>query len=74
MFVISISTIIQAKYIFQNEFCVANLDIDRTKPKIELLSIQNNNVGYEGYANKTHIITIKLKITDKNLMSNMLVM
>lgn len=67
MFVISISTIIQAKYIFQNEFCVANLDIDRTKPKIELLSIQNNNVGYEGYANKTHIITIKLKITDKNL-------
>ena len=34
---------------------------------MELLNINNNNIGYEGYANKTHTITIKIKITDKNL-------
>lgn len=72
MFVISISTNIYAKYIFQNEFYIANLNIDRTKPKVELLSINNSNTGYENYANKTHTITIKVKITDKNLKNVML--
>ena len=67
MFVISVSTTIQAKYIFQNEFYIANINIDRTKPKIELVSVQNSNIDYKNYANKTHTITIKLKITDKNL-------
>lgn len=67
MFFISISTIIYAKYTFKNEFFIANLDIDRTKPEIELIEITNNNTGYEGYANKTHTISIKVKITDKNL-------
>lgn len=67
IFTISISTNIYAKYIFQNEFYIANLNIDRTKPKVELLNVNNNNIGYEGYANKTHTITIKIKITDKNL-------
>ena len=62
-----ISTKIYAKYIFQNEFCVANLDIDRTKPKIEVINIQNSNVNYEGYANKTHTIVIELKIIEKNI-------
>ena len=67
MFIISISTTIHAKYIFQNEFYIANLNIDRTKPKIELVNITNNNTGYESYANNRHTITIKVKITDKNL-------
>lgn len=67
MFVISISTTIHAKYIFQNEFYIANLNIDRTKPKIELVNIKNSNTGHESYANKTHTITIKVKITDKNM-------
>lgn len=67
IFIVSISTTIHAKYIFQNEFYIANLNIDRTNPKIELVNITNNNAGYESYANKTHTITIKVKITDKNL-------
>lgn len=65
--IISINTIINAKYIIQNEFNIASLDIDRTKPKIELISITNNNTGYEAYANKTHTIDITVKITDRNL-------
>ena len=67
MFIISVATTINAKYIFQNEFYIASLNIDRTKPKIELVKINNSNTGYESYANKTHTITIKVKITDKNL-------
>ena len=67
IFAISICTTIYAKYIFQNEFYIANLDIDRTNPKIELISINNSNIGYEGYANKTHTIIIKVKITEKNI-------
>ena len=70
IFIISISTIIHAKYIFYNEFYIANLNIDRTKPKIELVNITNNNTGYESYANKTHTITIKVKVADKNLKDN----
>lgn len=66
-FIILISKNIYAKYILQNEFCIANINIDRTKPKIELLSISNSNTGYDRYANKTHTITIKVKITDKSL-------
>lgn len=64
---VSISTIINAKYIFQNEFYVANLDIDRTKPKIELLNITNTNSGYGNYANKDDTIKITVKISDKNI-------
>lgn len=67
VFLISVSTVIYAKYIFQNEFWIANLDIDRTNPQIELINITNTNTGYEGYANKTHVISIKVKITDNNL-------
>lgn len=67
MLMISISSTIQAKYIIQYEFYIANLNIDRTKPQIELLSIENSNTSDKEYANKSDIITIKIKIMDKNL-------
>lgn len=67
MLIISISSTIQAKYIFQYQFEVAKLNIDRTKPKIELLSIENSNTTDKEHANKSNIITIKIKITDRNL-------
>lgn len=51
----------------QKEFYIANLNIDRTKPYIELVNINNTNIGYEQYANKTHIITINVKIVEKNI-------
>lgn len=67
MLIISISSTIQAKYIFQYQFDVAKLNIDRTKPKIELLSIENSNTTDKEHANKSDIITIKIKISDRNL-------
>lgn len=51
----------------QNEFCIANLNIDRTKPYIELVSINNTNTGYEGYASNVHTITVNIKIVEKNI-------
>lgn len=67
IFCILINTVVNAKYVIENEFEVANLNIDRTKPKIELIDIVNTNTGYENYANNTHTVTIKLKIIEKNI-------
>lgn len=51
----------------QNQFYIANLNIDRTKPNVEFISVSNTNTGYEGYANNTHTITINVKIVEKNI-------
>lgn len=69
IFCIFINTVVNAKYLIENQFEIANLNIDRTKPKIELISINNTNKGYEIYANKTHTITIKVKIIEKNIQN-----
>ena len=49
------------------EFDIANLNIDRTKPKIELLEITNSSAKNKEIANKDDIVKVKIKITDKNL-------
>ena len=49
------------------------MNIDRTKPKIELIEIQNTNTNYPKYANKTHTISFKIKITEKNIGQNNIV-
>lgn len=72
LLVISFSTSIYAKYIFQEEFCIANLNIDRTRPKVEIMSIENTNVEYPRYANIEDIITMKIKITEKNIKDRFL--
>lgn len=53
----------------QNEFNIANVSIDRTRPKIELISIQNSDENFKNYANKTHVVVAKIKVIDKNLES-----
>lgn len=67
IFCVLFNTYVNAKYVIQNEFYIANLNIDRTKPKIELIDIKNTNTGFEKYANKTHTIVIKVKIIEKNI-------
>ena len=61
---------IYAKYIFDATYSIANIDIDRNPPKIELVSLENTNTGYEKYANKTHTITAKIRVTEKNIIEN----
>ena len=46
------------------------MNIDRTKPKIELIEIQNTNTNYPKYANKTHTISFKIKVTEKKIKEN----
>lgn len=59
-----------AKYVIEDINLVAKLDIDRCKPEIELISIHSSNTNYESYANKNHIITVRIKITEKNIVIN----
>lgn len=59
-----------AKYVIEDIHLAAKLDIDRCKPNIELLDITSTNVSYPTYANKTHIITVHIKLTEKNIVRN----
>ena len=67
IFLLSINTITSAKYVIDKNMSIANINIDRTKPVIEVIQIKNTNEGYEKYANKTHTITVTIKIIEKNI-------
>ena len=58
-----------AKYVFDTSFDAVKIQIEK-KPIIEVLSVSNTNTGYEKYANHTHTITLKVKITEKNIAIN----
>lgn len=68
--IVTIGSITSAKYLIEYQNKVAIIDIDRNPPKIELLEVQNTNEGYEKYANKTHTITTKIKVTEEHIISN----
>ena len=53
MFLILINGNVFGKYVFEESFVVANINIDKTPPEIQIVKIENSNVGYEKYANKT---------------------
>lgn len=67
IFLLSVNTITSAKYVIDKNMLIANINIDRTKPVIEVIQIKNTNEGYEKYANKTHTITVTIKIIEKNI-------
>lgn len=69
-FLIFLNTISYGKYVFDYESTVANINIDRNPPKIEVIKIQNTNTGYEAYANKTHTITTQVKFTEAHIKEN----
>lgn len=70
IFIIFLTNIVSAKYVIEYENKVAVIDIDRNPPRIELIELQNTNVGYEEYANKTHMITVRVKVTEENIIQN----
>lgn len=59
-----------SKYVIEDTQIIAKLDIDRTKPTIELLDIHSSNSAYPTYANQTHLITGHIKIKEKNIIRN----
>lgn len=59
-----------SKYLIEDIYTVAKIDIDRCKPNIELIDIISSNTAYPTYANKTHFITGHIKLTEKNIIKN----
>lgn len=70
LLIILINTIAYGKYVIEYTSTVAKINIDRIIPKITMIDIKNTNTGYEKYANHTHVITAKIKVTEKNIKEN----
>ena len=68
--IISIYKACYAKYIIEDTKVVADINIDGKKPKIEIINVSNTNEKHNKYANKTHIITINLRVEEKNIKEN----
>lgn len=64
------SNCVFSKYVIDSQNIVAKINIDRCPPQIKLLNIENSNKNYEGYANKNHIIKLKFKVIEKNILIN----
>ena len=56
-----------AKYVIEDECLVAEVEITGKIPKIELIDIKNTNLGHTNYANRTHNITVKIRVIEKNV-------
>ena len=72
LLIILIQKNVNAKYFFEYIFDVADLNIDRTKPVIDVLYFFNTNIDYEKYANKTHEINVEIRVTEKNIGNDVL--
>ena len=57
--IVLINTNIYAKYVIEYTNTVANIKIDNIPPSIQLMSINNTNTLYGGYANQTHTIKVQ---------------
>lgn len=58
-----------AKYTMEYTKVIAKVQMDQIEPKIELLEVDNTN-QYKYYANKTHTITIRVKVLENNFKEN----
>lgn len=58
-----------SKYVIEDLFTVATLNLDNNPPYFELINIKNTNSTYPNYANNSHTITIQLKLIEKNIKS-----
>ena len=56
-----------AKYVIENTNLVANINIDATPPKIELIYVTNSNENNNKYANKTHTIVVQFRVVERNV-------
>lgn len=67
LLITGIYTTVSGKYVIEYTNKVANIDIDRGLPYLRILEIKNSNIQYPKYANKTHTITYRVKIEEKNI-------
>lgn len=70
LLVIGIQSNIYGKYVIQNSFEIATISTDETKPVISYYGERNSNIKYPTYANKTHTVTVRIKVVEKNISIN----
>lgn len=70
LLVIGIQSNIYGKYVIENSFEIATISTDETKPVISYYGERNSNIKYPTYANKTHTVTIRIKVVEKNISIN----
>ena len=59
-----------AKYVIENIFTVATLNIHREAPMVQLVDITTSNSNSPNYANKTHIISGHIRVNEKSIYKN----
>lgn len=59
----------EAKYTIEDIHPVAKINIDCSEPIIQMMKVTNSN-DYSAYANKTHTISVQLKVIEKNIIQN----
>lgn len=59
-----------AKYIIDNSITIADIKIDTQKPIIELVDVKNTNTNYSNFASQKHVITVKMRVTENNIVQN----
>ena len=65
--IVMINISVFAKYVIEDECLVAEVKITGEIPKIKIKDIKNTNSAHNNYANKTHTITVKIRIIEKYL-------
>ena len=64
---LSVATVSYSKYIFLWNLDVASVNLDRTKPTLEVISVENSNTKNQEYANSNDIITFMVEVKEKNI-------
>lgn len=67
IFILNITQKANAKYLAEETYIVAHVNIDVSAPKIELIDIKSE---IKEDMNQTSIIDIELKLTEKNILKN----
>ncbi len=59
-----------AKYVIEDLYKIATLNIDCSKPKFDFVDVDISNVDSSGPDNKNNLITIHFKVTEKHIVKN----
>ncbi len=59
-----------AKYVMENTYVVATLNIDRCPPIIELIDIKTSNTSNPNYITKKNSVSGHFRVNEKNIFSN----
>ncbi len=56
-----------SKYVFSSTLDAVDINVDRVKPILSVLDVQNSNTKHTSYASKKHTITLNVQEEEKNM-------